>query len=456
MKTEADAPKLIRQRAVPKRKITIALASIAEEDTDSAFLSAEEIIIPAIKEIKKLDLQILEALSSDPEAFELSDRALDELDSATKYHLDISSKLNEYRKKFSEKTEVVKSPAISNDQLKLPNLKCSSFSGEDSDSLKFHDFITQFRNVVDFRSNLAASSKLTYLKGYLTGYALKVVSHLKTDNENYPVALELLEREFLNKDQLVDDLFSRLVALKPISDCDSHHTKLYINEVRCALSDLKNYGKDLLADTSCEQFVSHIVFSKLPTAFRQEAARKLGTNFPTLSMIFENYVEILRMLSLRTENVHVKLCEKESNSDKYKNKKYRNVSNSNVNSVNVVPVRSCKFCSNSDHAMVNCRKYRSHTERVSRCKELKLCSRCTSARHDEKSCNSNLPFACPICSKTNHIHALCRQYNPKPEKFKPTPAPRPAIVDQNVSSVSEINASTTKKTAHLARFCFPL
>jgi len=104
---------------------------------------------------------------------------------------------------------------------------------------------------------------MTYLKSYLTGYALKVVSHLKTNDENYSVAMSLLESEFLNKEQLIDDLFGKLIKLKPESDTDLYHTKLYINEVRCLLSDLKNYGKDLLEDSASEQFVSHIVFFKI-------------------------------------------------------------------------------------------------------------------------------------------------------------------------------------------------
>jgi len=438
------SPKPAQSRTVAKRKITLAFKSVEEKQSEAAFKSAEDTILPLLNKIKEIDAQILDSMDLGNNGEELSEEFQTEIDRATNYHLEQSAKLNELRKMYSCAPTARVSPAAPN-ELKLPNLKCSSFSGDDADALKFHDFITQFKNVVDYRSNLCNSAKMTYLKSYLSGYALKVVSHLKTNDENYNVALNLLESEFLNKEQLVDDLFGRLISLKPESDEDYQLTKLFINEVRCLLSDLKNYGKDLLADPASEQFVSHIVFSKLPALFRQEAARKFATNFPSVSLIFDNYVEILRMLSLRNVETPILKSSQTFSADKsVKPKKYKNVTLSNVSNCNSTPQKLCKFC-DGDHSMINCKKYRTHSERTARCKELKICSRCTSLRHDDKACASNLPFACPICGKTNHVHALCRLINPKPFNPKVFTGTKAAVTPQSPSPTVDTHAASASE-----------
>ena len=119
-----------------------------------------------------------------------------------------------------------------------------------------------------YRSNLSDSTKLTYLKTYLRGYALKIVQHLHVTNGNYLIAIELLEREFLNVDSLTDELFKKLLQLSPHIDNNFLETKVYISEIRCILTDLKVYGCDILGEIYGTKLVSHIVFSKLPKMFR--------------------------------------------------------------------------------------------------------------------------------------------------------------------------------------------
>ena len=109
-----------------------------------------------------------------------------------------------------------------------------------------YNFFNQFQDVVGLRKNLASSTKFSYLKGYLRGYALKVIQHLSVTDQNYEIAVALLKDEFLNIDSLTDTLFKRLLETKPKYDVTYLETKMYLNEVRCILTDLKNYKCDLL------------------------------------------------------------------------------------------------------------------------------------------------------------------------------------------------------------------
>ena len=76
-------------------------------------------------------------------------------------------------------------------------------------------------------------------------------------------------------------------------------TKLYINEIRCIVSDLKEYGVDVLSENAAHKFLSHICFNNFPPPLRMEFVRKLDCNYPTLEDIFEHYVSVIRTLGFR-------------------------------------------------------------------------------------------------------------------------------------------------------------
>ena len=67
--------------------------------------------------------------------------------------------------------------------------------------------------MVGLRTTLSNSTKLTYLKNYVKGYAYKLISHLQISDVNYQIAIEVLEKEFLNKEALIDELFKTLYCL---------------------------------------------------------------------------------------------------------------------------------------------------------------------------------------------------------------------------------------------------
>ena len=60
---------------------------------------------------------------------------------------------------------------------------------------------------------LSDSSKLTYLRSFLSGYAFKVISHLSISDDNYAVALTLLKDEFLDVPYIVDSCFQQILSM---------------------------------------------------------------------------------------------------------------------------------------------------------------------------------------------------------------------------------------------------
>ena len=60
--------------------------------------------------------------------------------------------------------------------------------------------------------------------------------------------------------------------------------------------------------------------------------------------------------------------------------------------------------------MSRCSTYASAQTRQARCRELNLCTLCTSTRHKTKDCpgkRNSLPFKCSLCNSRNHVTPLC-------------------------------------------------
>ena len=229
-----------------------------------------------------------------------------------------------------------------------------------------------------------------------------------TDN-NYNIALHLLNSEFINENAIVDDLLKKLLEIKPKYDTNYLETKIFIGETRCLLSDLSIYNYDFLEEKSGSRLVSHIVFSKLPIQFQRELVRRLGNNYPSLKDIFDNYVEVIRTLNLSVDKLSrqgVNTLEFKSNPKTVVNRT-TSVANPKITNKSSFSTKFCKFCASTSHNMISCQKYATYNAHKQRCIELKMCSSCSSQKHEARNCNKQLSFPCFHCNSLEHIAALC-------------------------------------------------
>ena len=376
---------LVRKRAVVKRKITLNFTKL-EAAGDMYF---SESIRNLMDEICSLDDDISNLYLGEDQS-EISKQCDKELNSQVDYASEINLKLSKF---VSPVVKNVLSPSeATNCDLKLPVLHCGNFSGEGAHNLEFSTFIGQFNNVIGLRSNLSNATKFTYLKTYLKGYALKVVNHLQVTDFNYTVALSLLEKEFLNKEAITDDLFAKFLNLKPKNN-DLMEVKIYINEVRCVFSDLSNYGVDLLAADSSLKLVSHIVLGRIPTTLRQELVRKVDNNYPNLNELFEHYVDLVRTLSVKSGGYQPR------GPPTFERKVENNFSTQHRvdDSPKNEGAKVCKFCQIPGHTLTACRKYGNYESRIRRCDELKICAYCSSSKHLKNSCPRKMNYDCMVC-----------------------------------------------------------
>ena len=109
---------------------------------------------------------------------------------------------------------------------------------------------------------------------------------------NYETALQMLKREFLDKEFIVDETYKNILKTFPSSTFDPEYSniKIYLNEVRAYLSKLRTHGFDLLEPgTAGHSLISHIIFNKFPAVVKREFIHVLDKNYPTITKILDSY-----------------------------------------------------------------------------------------------------------------------------------------------------------------------
>ena len=79
----------------------------------------------------------------------------------------------------------------------------------------------------------------------MSGYALKIISHLSVTDDNYDVAFSLLKEEFVDIPYIVDESFKPLLSSSPAFDTAFDGLRTYVNECRAIIHDLKQYDISL-------------------------------------------------------------------------------------------------------------------------------------------------------------------------------------------------------------------
>ena len=130
-------------------------------------------ILKYLSEIESYDEKISDVLLG-AEGFDKDTLAEDlpnsidlELEQQTEYNSNVKSKLAQLQAKLKTIESSASAPVGQSGascELKLPVLQCGHFSGEGTQNLEFKTFMSQFNNVVGFRSNISDSTKFTYLK----------------------------------------------------------------------------------------------------------------------------------------------------------------------------------------------------------------------------------------------------------------------------------------------------
>lgn len=329
--------------------------------------------------------------------------------------------------------------------VRLPKLDLISFNGEKSRWIEFWD---SFESSVHKNKHLSNVEKFNYLKCKLQGEAKRAISGITLSNDNYKLAVNILEERFGNKQDMIDLHYNEMINLFPAMNRTAS-LRDFLDKVKRHLRSLEVLNQDVNQDV----FIS-IVKSKLPEEVLlqleiQKGAQEKWT-ITNLCDKLKDYViarekscvvERPRNVKQQPQNVS------KFNSSTWQNKPFLFKRNGYNNKPPLVSAEAlvvstgdkrgttyfdkCRYCGER-HWSDECKKYQTIDERKRKLKG--CCFNCLREGHSSKECKRSK--LCVHCNETNlHHRSLC------PKKFKLKSTSVHLSEELGVNSYSDIEFS---------------
>ena len=155
-------------------------------------------------------------------------------------------------------------------QVKLPKFEIKPFSGN------LVEWKTSFIAAVDKNISISNIEKMGYLMRFLKDDALTAVKGLLVTNENYSVALKMLEERFGDPHLLIHKHMTTILSLDTISSIfDLKNLRKVYDEVETQIRSLENLGLD---PKSYGSLFVPVLMSKLPNELKLLISRQFGRN----------------------------------------------------------------------------------------------------------------------------------------------------------------------------------
>ncbi len=161
-----------------------------------------------------------------------------------------------------EPTKVVPK-AAAQIEARLPKIEISKFGGKIQ---QWNSFIQIFTAVIDEREDMSEILKFQYLRGSLTGDALRLIESLEISSENYKKALKMLKERYEDEGVVVNAYLTELWAL-PSSKESSQELKRLLDSVVSTRASLEARG--YLGEKLVDAMFVHFVISRLDAKSRE-------------------------------------------------------------------------------------------------------------------------------------------------------------------------------------------
>lgn len=304
-------------------------------------------------------------------------------------------------------------PRISNEtSIKLKSLELKQFDGNFENWIPFWE---QYKQVIHSNPNLDVASKFTYLSNALVGKAAAVITGFLPTERCYNDAIELLNEEYGNTEQIIDKYIQKLLNIRVVnSSSDVRSLRNLYNETRATMRTLSSL---CVSPTQYDIMVYSIVLKALPVNMkinfhkRQQQEKNATGNKRAEEQTNSNLEDLLEYIKIDIEALEkAQVGEKE-------NKRGEERKSANFAKGTAVGLHTsfektqikCVFCKLSNHDTKNCRKNMTVEQRKKVLKEEGRCFKCSKKNHSAKYCKNNW-IKCAVC-KGNHLTLLCERKN---------------------------------------------
>ena len=173
--------------------------------------------------------------------------------------------------------------------------------GDMSDYLSYKSFIKKFDY---FSVNVVKNvDKLWWLLSSVKGDAYELIKNLSLEGINYQVALDKLQKIYLDDDKIKQSIVSSIYNYKnPNPDKNYSNVLKGLTSLENHLAELKGVHEIDCYEPAANLIVSHIIFSNLPGQLKNELMNACNTLYPTLAQIFDKIPKVVDKVNLINNN----------------------------------------------------------------------------------------------------------------------------------------------------------
>ena len=333
--------------------------------------------------IRKIDEELLETMENEEEISEEIDNTEEFQNLVKKKIIEVEQFCKKREKKVEEKSAQIAAERLTETKkikVRLPKLDIEKFSG---DPKKYRAFRDAERN-----DDLTDVEKFTYLLSYITGEALRLQNGLALTNENYKVALDLLERRFGSKQVIISSHMESLYKLSAVKSNEATKSlREFYDTVETNLGSLEaisvepeSYGCLLIPS----------VKGKLPSELNLQLSRK-----------FDASIDVWKIGDLMKElKLEIEARERIGEGNKSEKRTHQFETAEGLFAVGSL---HCPYCQ-QEHYPDRCTVVTNVAtrKRILQCQE--RCFLCTKEGHRVKECRSKR--TCFLC-KGQHHTSIC-------------------------------------------------
>lgn len=253
------------------------------------------------------------------------------------------SKINELKRKTSI-AESVGSPQhnqstnqsifLPTRKSNLPKVKLPAFSGN---YIEYTNFINAFEAAVSYDQSLTNLEKFLHLKSCLSGEALQTIIALEVTDQNYTVALRMLQTRYGNKLLIFQSHICKLFDLPATNKGNSTQIRSVMDNVNVHIKALQSLEKP---EQILNAMFIHLAKRKLDAATVTKWEETLDyESIPTWDQFYSFLDKRCQYLSSRDSSRKIE------------------TSISNKRSILTVSKLSCQKCNKSDHCLSKCPEF---------------------------------------------------------------------------------------------------
>ncbi|XP_050505169.1 uncharacterized protein LOC126883569 [Diabrotica virgifera virgifera] len=312
----------------------------AKKDTENDILDFEnrkEKLCNLFTQYEEIQLQIEQIDDSEQQATDranVEEKYFNALKGLQRKIIELNSTENEAR---SSNNNAVSSA-------KLPEISIKNFTGNFS---QFNEFFQLFETLILNNSSLNNIQRFIYLKSFLKGEPLNLISSLEVIDANLAIAIKTLKERYDDKSRVISTLIKKLLKSPSLVKCTPQVLRDFLVQTKQTLQALGNLEVPI---EHWDSLLIEIFLEKIDFASHKAFEYEVGSrNVPTLKQFFdflEKRCDVLEKLNY---------SDTQSKSNNKTTQKTAHISTINDNKSRY---ENCIFCKQTGHKIYQCNLFK--------------------------------------------------------------------------------------------------